>query len=47
MLQIGVHHDDGATARGGEPGHQSALVTEVAGQPDTAHPHIGGAERVQ
>ena len=47
MLEIGVHHDDGAAARGGEPGHQGALVTEVARQPDAAHPHIGGAERVQ
>ena len=46
MLQIRVHHDDGSAARGREPGHQRALMAEVARQANAAHAHVGGAERV-
>ena len=44
MLQIRVHHDDGVAARGREPRHQRALVTEVARQPYAAHAHVGSAQ---
>jgi hypothetical protein len=40
MLQIGVHHDDGLTARGREARHQCALVSEIARQANAAHARV-------